>query len=367
MSCRYRLLPCAEGELKWRHLAAPRGTEVEMIIDAHAHISGPMRVWEHFRELAGMAPGFKPAPLNLTDDEIQESLRDQLSGSAAVGTDMQFVVGRPWAIPTAFRRESAVMYITQQVNDMFARCVQLNPDRLVGMVTLPQVAGVNPRNCVEELERCVEQYGFVGCKINCDPGEGGIETPHLGEEWWYPVYEKMVELGIPGLLHGGHYNFSREPELGYYPAEVTIGAWALLRTPRVFKDFPDLKIIVGHGGGYVPYQLGRARGFRLNEQARAPSLESFDESLARLYFDTVLYSGESVEHLLKVIGVDRCIFGTDRPANGDTIDPLTGHAFNDIKWYIENIPWLTEEDRYKIFEGNARKLFSRAKLPADKE
>jgi len=89
--------------------------------------------------------------------------------------------------------------------------------------------------------------------------------------------------------------------------------------------------------------------------------------LARLYFDTVLYSGESVEHLLKVIGVDRCIFGTDRPANGDTIDPLTGHAFNDIKWYIENIPWLTEEDRYKIFEGNARKLFSRAKLPADKE
>ena len=81
----------------------------------------------------------------------------------------------------------------------------------------------------------------------------------------------MCELDVPGLLHGGHFNYSREPELGYYPAEVTIGAWALLRTPQVFKDFPNLKIIVGHGGGYVPYQLGRARGFRLNEQARDPS------------------------------------------------------------------------------------------------
>jgi 4-oxalmesaconate hydratase len=165
------------------------------------------------------------------------------------------------------------------------------------------------------------------------------------------------------LLHGGHYNYSREPELGYYPAEVTIGAWALLRTPKVFRDFPNLKIIVGHGGGYVPYQLGRAKGFRLNEQARDPSIEDWETSLSRLYFDTVLYGPEEVELLLKMIGVDHCLFGTDRPANGDTIDPKTGHAFNDIKWYIEQIPWLTDEDRYKLFEGNARKLFSHLKLP----
>ena len=168
-----------------------------MIIDAHAHISGPDRVWEHFREFAGLAPGAKPAPLDLTDDEIEASLTDQLQASAAVGTDVQFVVGRPWAVPTAFRRESAVMYMTQQINDMFARCVRLHPDRLVGMATLPQVAGVSPRNCVEELERCVEQHGFVACKINCDPGQGNLETPHLGEEWWYPLYEKMVELDVP--------------------------------------------------------------------------------------------------------------------------------------------------------------------------
>ena len=131
----------------------------------------------------------------------------------------------------------------------------------------------------------------------------------------------------------------------------------------MFQDFPKLKIIVGHGGGYVPYQLGRARGFRLNEQARDPSVESFDQSLGRLYFDTVLYGRDELELLLRAIGPDRLVFGTDKPANGDTIDPQTGHAFNDIKWYIDSIPWLSEDDRYKIFEGNARALFSRAKLP----
>jgi 4-oxalmesaconate hydratase len=330
-----------------------------MIIDAHAHITGPARLWEHFREVAGMAPGIRPTPLDLSDEEIRDSLENQIHDVTSLGTDMQFVVGRPWAIPTALRRESTVMYITEQVNDLFSRCVQLFPDRFVAMATLPQVVGVSPQNCLAELERCVNELGFIGCKINCDPGEGTGDTPHLGEGWWYPLYDKMVELDVPGLLHGGHYNYGREPELGYYPAEVTIGAWALLRSPKVFQQFPNLKIIVGHGGGYVPYQLGRARGFRLNEQARDPAVESFETSLSHIYFDTVLYNAESVELLIKTIGVDNVLFGTDKPANGDTIDPLTGHAFNDIKWYIDQIPWLSEADRHKIFEANARMLFTR--------
>ena len=69
----------------------------------------------------------------------------------------------------------------------------------------------------------------------------------------------------------------------------------------MFQDFPNLKLIVGHGGGYVPYQVGRARAFRLNEMARDPDLETFDDSLRRLYFDTVLYNQESLELLFKVV------------------------------------------------------------------
>lgn len=330
-----------------------------MIVDAHAHISGPTRLWEHFRDIAGMAPGLPFPEISLSDDEILDSVSVQISKIQSMGTDIQFVVGRPWAIPTAYRRESVVMHITQQVNDFFARCVQLCPDRFVAMATLPQVVGVRPRNCIEELERCVNELGFIGCKINCDPGEGTGDTPHLGDPWWYPLYEKMSELDAPALLHGGHYNYGRELELGYYPAEVTIGALGLLRTPEVFREYPQLKIVVGHGGGYLPYQIGRARYFWLQEQERDPHLENFETILSHLYFDTVLYNSESIELLIGLIGVDNVIFGTDMPANGDTIDPATGHPFNDIKWYIDEIPWLSDMDRKKLFEENARKVYTR--------
>jgi 4-oxalmesaconate hydratase len=255
------------------------------------------------------------------------------------------------------------MTIAQTINDMIARIVKLHPDRFVGMGTLPQAAGGTVKLAVEEMDRCVNEHGFIGFKINPDPGEGSVETPHMGHEYWYPLYEKMIELDVPGLIHGGPFRFSREPELGYFCSEQTVAAWGILRTPRVFKDFPNLKLIVGHGGGYVPYQVGRARAFRLNEMARNPDLEPFDVSLRRLYYDTVLYNQESLELLFKVVGVDRCLFGSDKPANGSVINPETGRSLNDIKPMIEEIPWLTQEDRHAIYEGNARKVFTRLKVP----
>jgi len=306
-----------------------------------------------------MAPGVVPVPPRLSDEEIYESVREQVETVGSMGIGLSVVVGRPTAVPTALQRESTVMYITQQVNDLFARCVQLFPGRFAAMATLPQVAGVNPRNCISELERCVEELGFIGCKINCDPGEGTGDSPPLGNEWWYPLYEKLEELNVPAMLHGGGHYYAREPELGYFPAEVTVGAWSLLENPRVFVDFPSLKVIVGHGGGYLPYQLGRARRYLSCHRSQNTTVEDFERSLSRLYFDTVLYNCESVEMLLKVVSVDNVLFGTDRPANGDSMDPRTSRPFNDVKWYIEQIPWLTDVDRAKIFEGNLRKLFTK--------
>jgi predicted TIM-barrel fold metal-dependent hydrolase len=76
----------------------------------------------------------------------------------------------------------------------------------------------------------------------------------------------------------------------------------------------------------------------------------------------VLYDGEAMELLIKVVGSDRVLFGTDRPANGSVKDPVTGRALNDVKPLIDQIIWLTAEDKHAIFEGNARKLYSRLKV-----
>ena len=336
-----------------------------MIIDAHAHVTGPMELYAYFRALAGgSGPGAKLSPPEISDDRIEESLKDHLAEVGGVGTDLQLISPRPWAVPTGDRRESLVMHVTQQVNDMVARCVKLHPDRFAGVAALPQPAGVGTKFCVEELERCVSELGFVGCKINPDPGEGGVETPHMGDEYWYPLYEKMVELDVPGLVHGGPSRFSREPELGYFLTEEAVAAWGILRTPRCLVDFPKLKLVIGHGGGYIPYQVGRGRAFRLAAMRNDAGLESFDESMRRLYYDTVLYTQESVEYLIKVVGVDRCLFGSDKPANGSVTDPETGRALNDIKPMIDAIPWLSDEERRAIYEGNARKAYGRLP-PAD--
>ncbi len=93
-------------------------------------------------------------------------------------------------------------------------------------------------------------------------------------------------------------------------------------------------------------------------------MESFDQSLRRLYFDTVLYNKESLELLFRIVGPDRCMFGTEKPGSGSAQDPATGAWLDDLKPVIESIDWLTEQDKRLIFEENAKKVFTRFKTPA---
>src|SRR5258708_39397655 len=88
--------------------------------------------------------------------------------------------------------------------------------------------------------------------------------------------------------------------------------------------------------------------------------ETFDEKVRKLHYDTCNYSPEALEFQLRVLGVDNCLFGTERPGTGTIACKQTGRDFDDLKPVIEAIPWLTADDRYKIFEGNSRKVFTRA-------
>jgi 4-oxalmesaconate hydratase len=87
--------------------------------------------------------------------------------------------------------------------------------------------------------------------------------------------------------------------------------------------------------------------------------ESFDASLKRFWFDTVVHNKKSLELLFDVVGPDRCMFGTERPGSGGGIDPGTGRPFDDLKPVIESISDLTAADRKGLFEDNARRFFSR--------
>ena len=98
------------------------------------------------------------------------------------------------------------------------------------------------------------------------------------------------------------------------------------------------------------------------EAGRLPkNAESFDATLRRFWFDTVLHNRKSLELLFDVVGTERCCFGTERPGSGGGLDPETGRPFDDLKPVIESID-MSAQQRRSIFSDNARQLFSRLDL-----
>ena len=79
--------------------------------------------------------------------------------------------------------------------------------------------------------------------------------------------------------------------------------------------------------------------------------------MRHLYYDTVLYTPEAIEFLIRTVGADRCLFGSECPGTGSAVDPETGHDVDDLRLHIDRFEWLSATDRALIYEGNARSLF----------
>lgn len=117
---------------------------------------------------------------------------------------------------------------------------------------------------VRELRRTVDELGFVGCNVNPDPSGGFWSGPPLTDRSWYPLWEAMVELDVPGMIHvSASCNPNFHTTGGHYLAGDTTAFMQLVRS-TLFADFPELCFILPHGGGAVSYHWGRYRGFALD-------------------------------------------------------------------------------------------------------
>lgn len=326
-----------------------------MIIDSHGHVVMPD---ESYRVMAELVSSRANPSLGAAgpSEEVVKASADKLIGIMdQVGTDIQFLSPRPYAQMHSVKPGKVTLLWTRYVNNLIHSQVKLHPDRLRGVAGLPQYRDTGPENCLEELERCVKELGFIGCLINPDPTEGEtLPPPGLGDEFWYPLYEKLVELDVPALVHSASCCHARESYTLKFINEESIAVISLLES-KVFKDFPTLKIIVSHGGGAIPYQMGRFRAWTVRRQEP----ETFDQKMRRLYFDTCNYSKEALDFLFRVIGPDNCMFGTERPGTGTVRDPQSDRDFDDLKPVIESIDWLTPEQRGRIFEGTCRLVYTK--------
>jgi 4-oxalmesaconate hydratase len=126
-------------------------------------------------------------------------------------------------------------------------------------------------------------------------------------------------------------------------------------TSDLFRDFPTLRFIIPHGGGAVPYHWGRYKG--LAQDLKRPPLREL--LLNNVFFDTCVYHYPGIELLTKVIPVDNILFASEMVGAVRGIDPDTGHHYDDTRRYVDQVRALSADDRHKIVEGNARRVFPR--------
>ncbi len=338
-----------------------------MIIDCHGHYTtAPKFLWEWrdkqvaaFDDPQALAALAEP---HISDDQIREGIEgSQLKIQRERGTDLTIFSPRASAMGPHLGNEKTSIQWARMCNDLIARVCRLYPENFVGVCQLPQSPDTPPANSAAELERCVKEHGFIGCNLNPDPSGGYFKSPPMTDRSWYPLYEKMVELDVPAMVHvSGSCNPAFHATGGYYIAADTTAFMQLIQGD-LFKDFPTLRLIIPHGGGAVPYHWGRYRG--LSDMLKRPPL--LEHVMKNVFFDTCVYHQPGIDLLLKVVPIENILFGSEMVGAVRGIDPETGHYFDDTKRYIDGSS-LSQADKMRIFEGNARRVYPRigAKLDA---
>jgi 4-oxalmesaconate hydratase len=332
-----------------------------LIIDCHGHYTTAPKALEDWRnrQIAGIKdPAAKPraADLKISDDEIRETIaNNQLKQMRERGSDL--TVFSPRASFMAHHIGDFEVSATWSAicNELCHRVSRLFPESFIPAAMLPQSPGVDPKTCIPELVKCVEQYGNVAVNLNPDPSGGHWKEPPLTARHWYPLYEKLVEYDVPAMVHVSTSCNACFHTTGAHYINADTTAVMQLIEGDLFKDFPTLRFIVPHGGGAAPYHWGRYRG--LAQQLDKPLLK--DHLLGNVFFDTCVYHQPGIDLLTKVIPVSNILFASEMIGAVRGIDPDTGFNFDDTKRYIDASTQLSAAQKQQIFEGNARRVYPR--------
>ena len=330
-----------------------------MIIDIHGHYTTEPPALHQFRkeQLAGLAdPLRRPtgSDLGITDEMLVQSVQPQLKFQKERGSDLTIFSPRAAGMAHHVGTEEIGEQWAALSNDLIHRICTLLPGNFAAVGQLPQHPGVSPKNCISELERIVG-LGFVGVNLNPDPSGGYWTDPPLTDRHWYPLYEKLCELDVPAMIHVSSSCNPNFHHTGAHYLNADTTAFMQLIQGDLFRDFPALRFVIPHGGGAVPFHWGRYRG--LAQEMKRPLLK--DHLLNNVFFDTCVYHYPGIELLAKVIPVDNILFASEMLGAVKGIDPETGHHYDDTKRYLDQLTGLDEASRYKIFEGNARRVYPR--------
>ena len=331
-----------------------------MVIDCHGHFTTVPKTLHAWRKkqldsIGDPANAPKSSDLQISDDEIRASIEDgQLKLQQERGGDLTLFSPIAGQMAHHLGNQETSLQWAEVCNDLIYRVCEMFPDNFAGVCQLPQSPGQPPANCIPELRRSVEQLGFTGCNLSPDPSGGYWQDPPLTDRVWYPLYEEMVRLDVPAMVHVSSSCNPCFHGTGAHYINGDTTAFMQFLLSDLFKDFPSLRFVIPHGGGAVPYHWGRYRGLSL-EQAQRP----LEPILQNVFFDTCVYHEPGIRFLTQVIPVDNILFGSEMIGAVRGRDPNTGEYFDDTKRYVDACTHLSAEERGKILETNTRRVYPR--------
>ncbi len=278
-------------------------------------------------------------------------VEQRLAAMDASGVDVQLL--SPYIEVTAYELPASTAgAYSRWFNETLAEVAAEHPDRFLTLANVPMA---HPEQAAAELRHAVEELGMVGCEIGTTIAGDEMDQFELD-----PFWSTAEELGCLVLLHPMRSLAGRNVTRYFLnnlvgnPAESTITVAHLIMS-GVFERHPDLQFCMVHGGGFLPYQIGRwDRGFREKPggMANVKLTRSPSEWARTLYYDTVTHSPEALRFLIDLMGIDQVVLGSDHPfAMGDD-DPVTT---------VRATPGLTEAEETAILSGNVERILSRLK------
>ena len=323
-------------------------------IDAHCHLhvqEAADLVSDLFNPL--MVPAFKSTN-ELTANQNKKQSEDRainltnldqrLKDMDRQGIDIQLLIPVPFQAYYAIRNDRGLKAI-QIINNTLSKVAEKRPDRFVSLGTLPLQDG---DAAAKELERGVKELGLKGFQIL-----GTVDGHELSDPILDPFWEMAEKLDTLIFLHPNGYPQGDRLKNHYFnnvignPLDTTVALHHLIFDGTLEK-FKNLKILVSHGGGYLPAYSGRidhAWGARPDCRLKIKSPPT--SYLRKLYFDTIVFTYDQLEYLVKLFGSDHIVMGTDYPYDMAEDDPV-GHVLGSKT--------LSENDIKNITGGNASRL-----------
>ncbi len=201
--------------------------------------------------------------------------------------------------------------IARTMNDGMAALARAHPDRFLPLATLPLQ---DPDLAVHELYRAITKLGLRGVAL-CTHVEG----VDLDEPRFAPIFAGAENLGVPVFLHPQNAGDIRRIASHHlwnaigFPLETAITATRLIVT-GVFERHPALCVVLAHGGGYLPYQLGRLdHAYRVRPAAFTELPKPPSAYLRNIYCDSLTHDRQALRFLLDRIGIDHVVLGSDHP------------------------------------------------------